>query len=193
MITLLTNLSIQFITELFFYLSPIAMLLFRLLPYIKWFHCRCSCSSTDRKIGKIVGEAGNVAINKILRGQGKRSNTRREMPRTNYLINLFFPITGSWAMFDRRVHAPLQLRSCANQLPSWVMGTLSVGEGRVLITVWVVSVRVSVSCALKRKEDWCYYSTSIRAKDSTYPYWRMKEAQPLREKGGGWAARRRRG
>ena len=33
-------------------------------------------------------------------------------------------------------------------------------EGRVLITVWVVSVRLSLSCALRRKEDWCYYSNA---------------------------------
>lgn len=26
--------------------------------------------------------------------------------------------------------------------------------------MWVVSVRVSVSCALKRKEDWCCYSNA---------------------------------
>lgn len=53
-------------------------------------------------------------------------------------------------VFDRRVHAPLQLRSCANQL--------TVKQRRN--TVWVVSVRVSVSCALKRKEDWCHYSNA---------------------------------
>jgi hypothetical protein len=68
-------------------------------------------------------------------------------------------------VFDRRVHALLQLHSCANQLP---IVREAEKEGRVLITVWVVPVRVSVSCALKRKG--CYYSTSIRAKDSTYPY-----------------------
>lgn len=37
------------------------------------------------------------------------------MPRTNYLIN-FLSQAASKAIFDRRVHAPLQLRSCANQL-----------------------------------------------------------------------------
>lgn len=41
-------------------------------------------------------------------------------------------------------------------------------EGRVKITVWVVSVRVSVSCALKRKGA-TIAMPSIRAKDSTYP------------------------
>lgn len=39
-------------------------------------------------------------------------------------------------------------------------------EGRVLI--WVVSVRVSVSCALKRKEDWCYYSNAKHTSKGLY-------------------------
>lgn len=69
MITLLTNLSIQFLTELFFYLSPIAMLLFRLLPYIKCISY-VDVHAADR--GKSdCWRSRDVAINKILRGQGK--------------------------------------------------------------------------------------------------------------------------
>lgn len=37
-----------------------------------------------------------------------------------------------------------------------------------MITVWVVSVRVSVSCALKRKEDWCYYSNAKHTSKGLY-------------------------
>ena len=48
------------------------------------------------------------------------------------------------AVFDRRLHPPLQLPSCENQLSI---------KGRVFITLWVVSIRGSLSCALKRKED----------------------------------------
>ena len=37
-----------------------------------------------------------------------------------------------------------------------------------MITVWVVSVRVSLSCALRRKEDWCYYSNAKQESKGLY-------------------------
>ena len=118
----------------------------------------------------------------------ERSKARWEMPRTNYLIKFSFSyhrqlakpcLIVAYMLRYSFVHAPI----------NWQWSR----EGRVLITVWVVSVRVSVSCARKIKTGATIVMPSIRAKDSTYPYWRMKEAQPLREKGGGWAARRIRG
>lgn len=37
-----------------------------------------------------------------------------------------------------------------------------------MITVWVVSVRVSLLCALRRKEDRCYYSNAKHTSKGLY-------------------------
>lgn len=85
------------------------------------------------------------------------------MPRTNYLIKFSFSyhrqlakpcLIIAYMLRYSIVHAPI----------NWQWSR----EGRVLITVRVVSVRVSVSCALKRKEDWCYYSNAKHTKKWLY-------------------------
>lgn len=93
----------------------------------------------------------------------ERSKARWEMPRTNYLIKFSFSyhrqlakpcLIVAYMLRYSFVHAPI----------NWQWSR----EGRVLITVWVVSIRVSVSCALKRKEDWCDYSNAKHTSKGLY-------------------------
>lgn len=70
-----------------------------------------------RMEGLLVSCRSNDALLAWPTRQGKDQRRGGKCPARTIWSSFLFPITGSWQVFDRRVHAPLQLRSCANQLP----------------------------------------------------------------------------
>lgn len=68
----------------------------------------------------------------------------------NYLIKFSFSYHRQLAVFDHRIHALLQLHSCANQLP---IVQEAEKEGRVLITVWLVPVRLYLPILMNERSE----------------------------------------
>lgn len=78
--------------------------------------CCLSYIADCEKEGSSVGCPSNDALLAMTYTAMERSKTRWEMPRTNNLIKFSFSYHRQLAVFDRRVHALLQLHSYANQL-----------------------------------------------------------------------------
>ena len=85
------------------------------------------------------------------------------MPRTNYLLKLSFSYHRQLAK-PSLIVAYILLYSFLHAKINWQWSI----KGRVFITLWVVSIRGSLSCALKRKEDWCYSSNAKHTSKGLY-------------------------